>query len=239
VSGEPLFAGPIYAEDVMPRPRLFLSHDTDYDFLTALELGRVDDGQPPDHWLEISESFHFLLDAPEGGAVGFRVDDFRSFDPGPEEIAAIRSGRRFDVPLLMLRNADAVRIAEAAERFFRGRNSVNRDFFDRATACGARRELEQELFWWRCCLQSGDQMAHFGIGYTLCDLARWGEALPHLEHYVRIAPHGPWNWVWLGKCLAALGRVREAVVVFERAINLTDAGEDETDAPELLAALDG
>ena len=51
---------------------------------------------------------------------------------------------------------------------------------------------------------SGDPMAHFGLGYTLSDLGRFREALPHLRHYTRIAAHGPWNWVWLGRCQSGL-----------------------------------
>jgi tetratricopeptide (TPR) repeat protein len=215
------------------RPRLFLSHDAHYDFLIALEYGRVDDGQPPDRWRMASETFGFLLEAPGGREVGFRIQPFSELS----EVDELPRGPRFDAPALMLEDANAVEIAEAAADFFAGENSVNRDFFERATECGADRQLEQELFWWRCCLQSGDQMAHFGIGYTLCDLTRWPEALPHLQHYVRLAPHGPWNWVWLGKCLAALWRVEEARSAFRRAISLTEAGEEETEASELLAAL--
>jgi tetratricopeptide (TPR) repeat protein len=225
-----------------PRPRLFLSHDAHYDFLTALEYGRVDDGQPPERWRMVTESFGLLLDAPDGREVGFTIRDFSEFnqvdyDDLNYDVEDLLGGPRFDVPALMLEDANAVEIAEAAEELFAGESSVNRDFFDRATECGARREFRQELFWWRCCLQAGDQMAHFGIGYTLCDLTRWEEALPHLEHYVRIAPHGPWNWVWLGKCLAALWRVEEARSAFRRAMKLTEAGEEETEAPELLATL--
>ena len=220
-----------------PRPSLYLSHDADYDYLTALEYGRVDDGQPPDHWREVTDDFHFLLDKPDGSEVGFRIDEFSVFGLDAAEIPAVRSGPRFDVPQLTFRNADAARIARAAARFFRGENSVNRDFFDRATQAGGDELPEQALFWWRCCLQAGDPMAHFGIGYTLHDLGRFGEGLPHLRHYVEIAPHQPWNWVWLGKCAAALGRVDEACSAYQRAVELTESGANETDAPELLAAL--
>jgi tetratricopeptide (TPR) repeat protein len=219
------------------RPRLFVSHDADYDYLTALEFGRVDDGQPPDRWREVTEVFHFLLDKPGGREVGFRIDEFSAFGLNRDGVSALRSGPRFDVPQLALRKAGAARIGGAATRFFAGQNSVNRDFFERATECGANEMPEQALYWWRCCLQAGDPMAHFGIGYTLCDLGRPREGLKHLEHYVRIAPHHPWNWVWLGKCLEALDRIDDARSAYRRAIGLTEGGCDETDAPELLAAL--
>jgi tetratricopeptide (TPR) repeat protein len=220
------------------RSPLCLSRDVHYDFLTALEWGRVDDGQGPDRWLEVSEDFHFLLDAPGGRILGFRIDDFCEWLPSDEEERAIREAGRFDVPLLVLRGAGALRIAREAGKFFGEHNSLNRDFFDRATEAGAGGEYEQELYWWRCCLQAGDPMAHFGLGYTLCDLGRYREALPHLRHYTRIAPRGPWNWVWLGRCQSGLGRFGDARDSYRRAIALSEAGAEETDAPELLAELD-
>ena len=201
-----------------PRRPLYLSHDVHYDFLSALEAGRVDDGQAPDQWREVGESFHFLLDRPGGRVVGFRIDDFCEWLPSDEEERAILETGRFDAPLLALRGAGALRIAREAAKFFEDENSINRDFFERATECGANDEYEQELFWWRCCLQSGDPMAHFGLGYTLSDLGRFSEALPHLRHYTRIAAHGPWSWVWLGRCQSGLGR-------FERGTGLVPEGD--------------
>ncbi len=214
-----------------PRRPLYLSRDVHYDYLTALEAGRVDDGQAPDQWREVGESFHFLLDRPGGRVVGFRIEDFSEWLPTDEEERAILEAGRFEAPLLVLRGAGALRIAREAAKFFDGENSINRDFFDRATECGANEEYEQELYWWRCCLQSGDPMAHFGLGYTLSDLGRFREALPHLRHYTRIAAHGPWSWVWLARCQSGLGRFDEARASYRKAIALSEAGADETDAP--------
>ena len=221
-----------------PRRPLFLSRDARYDYLTALECGRVDDGQAPDQWREVSEDFRFLLDAPGGRIVGFRIDDFSEWLPLDEEERAIREAGRFDAPLLVLQGAGALRIAREAGKFFGEDNSLNRDFFDRATECGANGEYEQELYWWRCCLQAGDPMAHFGLGYTLCDLGRPREALPHLRHYTRIAAHGPWSWVWLGRCQSGLGKFEEARASYREAIALSEAGAEDTVAPELLAGLE-
>ncbi len=224
----------------MSRPRrpLYLSRDADYDYLTALEIGRVDDGQAPELWLEISEEFRFLLSKPGGRPVGFRIDEFSEWLPTDEEEVAIRAGGRFDAPLVVLRGAGALRIASEAKRFFGEESSLNRSFFDRATECGANEEYEQELYWWRCCLQAGDPMAHFGLGYTLCDLGRHRKALPHLRHYTRIAPHGPWSWVWLARCQSGLGRFAEARNSFCTAIELSADGAEETDAADQLAAIE-
>ena len=144
--------------DPVSRPRrpLYLSRDADYDYLTALEIGRVDDGQAPELWLEISEEFRFLLSKPGGRPVGFRIDEFSEWLPTDEEEHAIRAGGRFDAPLVVLRGAGALRIASEAKRFFGEESSLNRSFFDRATECGTNEEYEQELYWWRCCLEAGD-----------------------------------------------------------------------------------
>ena len=220
------------------RQPLYLSRDAHYEYLTAIEWGRVEDGQAPDQWLEVSEDFSFLLDSPEGRIIGFRIEGLLRWEPLEEEEQAIKAAGRFDAPVLGLRNAGALRIAADAARFFGEDNSINRDFFDRATECGANDEYEQELYWWRCCLQAGDAMAHFGIGYTLCDLGRYREALPYLRHYARIASHGPWSWVWLGRCQSGLGRFEQARDSYAKATALSEAGADKTDAPELLAELD-
>ena len=81
-------------------------------------------------------------------------------------------------------------------------------------------------------------MAHFGIGYTLCDLDRYREALPYLRHYARIASHGPWSWVWLGQMPVGSRAGSSRRGVLPAATALSEAGAEETDAPELLAELD-
>ena len=98
---------------------------------------------------------------------------------------------------------------------------------------------EEALDLWRCCLEAGDSMAHFALGYTLYELERFHEAYAHLRHYVELAPYSSWNWCWLGKAAAAIGERAEAERAFTRALELTAAGDAETDAPELLAELHG
>ena len=65
----------------MSRPRLFLNHVADYDWLIAVEFGRVEDGQPPDCWRGVEDRFAYLLDRPEGDEVGFKVLEFASSTP--------------------------------------------------------------------------------------------------------------------------------------------------------------
>ena len=52
-------------------------------------------------------------------------------------------------------------------------------------------EGEKALNVWRCCLEAGDSMAHFAIGYTLYELERYREAYGHLRHYAELAPQLP------------------------------------------------
>lgn len=79
-------------------------------------------------------------------------------------------------------------------------------------------------------------MAHYGLGYTLYDLGRYREAYRHLRAYTELVPADGWAWCWLGKACEAMGDTDEARSSYQEAIRLDGDG---TDAPELLANLDG
>src|SRR3954471_6231584 len=136
-------------ETMSARPRLYVSHDADLDWLMAFEFGRVDDAQAPDCWRGVSEQFGFLHDAPGGRVVGFKVVEFSIFDPEDEDHDEIWDEPRFDAPLLALANASAGEIAVAARAHFDGRDSLNRRLFGAAT----RAEGEEALVAWRHCLE--------------------------------------------------------------------------------------
>src|SRR4051794_17858903 len=207
-------------------PRLYISHDTGLDWLMAFEFRRVDDAQPPGLGDHVSRQFSFLHDAPGGRVVGFKVVEFLIFDPEDEDHDEIWDEPRFDAPLLALANASAGEIAVAARAHFDGRDSLNRRLFGVAT----RAEGEEAVVAWRHCLESGDAMAHFGLGYTLFELGRHAEAYRHLRHYTEIAPHGAWNWCWYGYAAEAIGEVTEVRRAYRRAIDLEEAGDQATDA---------
>ncbi|WP_051471426.1 ADP-ribosylglycohydrolase family protein [Patulibacter minatonensis] len=216
-------------------PRLYVSHDADFHWLVALEFGRVGEDQPQACWVPLSETFAYLLDAPEGRVVGFRVNDFHEFDPEDPEVVAIWDEPRFDVPVLGLMHATAGEIAIAARRRFGDEDSLNRKIFGVATA----HQGEEALVHWRHCLESGDAMAHFALGYTLLGLDRAPEAYGHLRHYTEIAPLGAWNWCWYGQAAEAVGELSEARRAYRRAIELAhgdDAGAG-ADAAARLAEL--
>jgi tetratricopeptide (TPR) repeat protein len=218
----------------MAPPRLYLNFIADLDWLIALEFGRVDDAQPPENWRGVSESFGYLCDEPGGREVGFKILAFSEFDPEDPDQAEIWNGPQFNAPVLGLTQANPGEITLAARALFGTDSTINRKFFDAATGA----EGEQALTYWLACLQAGDAMAHFGLGYTLHELGRNQEAYRHLRHYTEIAPCGSWNWCWFGKAARDIGEITEARMAFERAIELEEEGDQETDARELLAALD-
>ena len=218
-------------------PRLYVSHVADYDWLTALEFGRVDDGQPPEHWNPLGESFAFLHAGPPAfGAppIGFKVIGFSDFDPEDPDYAAIWARPHFEAPQLGLPAAPAGEILLAARSLYGDGPSLNRVLFESAT----RLEGAQALEAWTACLHAGDAMAHFALGYTLYELGRFRDAYRHLRYYASISPSHPWNHCWFGKAAEAIGEHTEAQAAYRRALELTAAGAEETDAGDLLAALE-
>ena len=217
-------------------PRLYISVAPELDWLTAIEFGYVDDGQPSENWAGVSDRFGYLHIGPaeRAPAIGFKVNRFSSFDPEDEAVARIWDEPLFDAPQLGLQGACAGEIVVATRSLYGSeQQTLNRMLFETA----ASRSGPGALAAWTACLQSGDSMAHFALGYTLFELGRFHEAYRHLRYYAEIAPSHPWNLCWFGRAAAAIGEVDEARAAYERAIELTAAGADETDAPELLAAL--
>ena len=92
--------------------------------------------------------------------------NFSGFDPEAEGLEEIWGGISFHAPVLGLRTASAGEIVLAARSFVRGADTINRYFFNR----GDESKGERAAFYWRACLQAGDLMAHFGLGYTLVEL---------------------------------------------------------------------
>ncbi len=190
-----------------------------------------------DSYKVVSEQFGFLHDGVDGPAVGFKILDYSEFDADDPEVSDIWGQPHFDAPQLGLTDVSAGEIVVAARTFFAGTSSVNRYYFSAAIE-EQDRSPEQALALWLCCLEAGDSMAHFAVGYTLYELGRYHEAYRHLRHYTEIAPFGAWNWCWYGKAAEAIGEVDEAHAAYERALELSVGGDQETDAGELLDALD-
>ncbi len=216
----------------MTRPRLHLSHDGPANRLSALEFGRVDDGQPDECWELVADDLGLLHDEPGGRCVGFLLVDLAGYDVDAPEHADLWEEPRFDVPALGLTDVAPNAVIVAARALYGDRRSVDRELF--SAACNASGELALER--WLRCLQAGDSMAHQALGYTLYELGRLPEAYRHTRHYCEIAPAEPWAWCWFGKVAAAMGEDVEAIAAFERAVELEDDDEP-TDAVELLERL--
>lgn len=213
--------------------RLYLNHLPDYDWLIALEFGRVDDGQPSDTWRRVSEHVGFLLDSPGGSPVGFKVTSLSTFDEEVRDLEEVWDGPRFHVPQLGLGAATVGETVLAARALFGDEPTINRVFF----SAGVGAEGAEALDHWLSCLEAGDCMAHFALGYTLYELERFHEAYRHLRYYAELAPAGSWNWCWYGRAAQAIGELEEAKAAYRRAIEL-EPGDQETDAAELLEELE-
>ena len=227
-------------DDPTPRPRLFLSRDVDLDYLSAIEFGSVDDGQAGDAWRVVGERVGFLLEGPDERCIGFRVNGFDSFDPEAEGFEALWADTpRFDAPQLGLRNTTAGEICLASRAFLGDEPTLNRCYFGQAVAAGAADDRPAAAEAWSLCLESGDPMAHYGLGYTLYELGNFRGAYRHLRAYAEIVPDNAWAWYWVGRACLELGELDEARQALETAVTLEDDGGDETDAPELLEELEG
>lgn len=219
----------------MPRPRLIISRDVGYDYFSAIEFGSVDDGQPAGAWRVIEEQVGFLFEKDR--CIGFRVEGFSAFDPNLAAFEALWAGPRFDVPQLGLRDVAAGDICVAGFVVYADEPTLNRCYFGQAVAAGGEDKHAEAANLWRCCLEAGDAMAHYGLGYALYDLEDFRGAYRHLRAYTEVTPSNAWAWSWLGRACIALGEHDEARTVLETAMKLEAGGGDQTDAPELLERL--
>ena len=182
----------------------------------------------------MTEDIGLLHDGPDGPVVGFQVKRFFHLSGLLGEPAELRDGPRFDVPLLGLADSTVGQIMLAADALFEGRSSLNRRLFRTAAAA----EGVEAANLWLSCLETGDGMANFGLGYTLLELGYAHDAYRYLRHYTELAPCLAWAWCYRGRAAAALGDLVEARMAYRRAIAF-EKDDDPTTARELLAALRG
>src|SRR3954470_21455526 len=118
----------------MERPTLYLSRDIVEDWLSAIEFGVVDDGQPSENWIGLSEQGGLLMASPFGPVIGFFVKEFSELDLDDEDHEPMWTGPRFDLPVLGLRDVCAAEICLAAKAYLDDEPTVNRAFFHSAIA---------------------------------------------------------------------------------------------------------
>jgi hypothetical protein len=215
---------------------IFINREPDLDWLIALEYGRVCDGHPPEQFRPVGadQQFAWMLDRPGGRRkIGFCVGRLREFDA--DAFGELWRGPRFDAPLFGLTCVTAGAIVLATQVSLLDEPTTNRCFFRSAVATDG----DEAVVAWRQCLECGDFMAHYGLGYTLLGLGRPREAYGHLRFYTELAPSNAWAWCFLGQACEALGDVLEARGAYRRAVELEERGSDETDAPERLHHLEG
>lgn len=219
-----------------------LGLDADLDRLTVIEYGLVWDGQPSTQQLGLEQDDRILFMLREADlespVVGFMVDRLHEFDPRQIEDFAVWEGPRFKVPVLGLLDASVGEVILAAQARYQGEESTTDvAYFDLAVAAGAEEDRDTAEGFWRMALEAGDMKAHFGLGYTLCDLGRHREAYNHLRVYTELTPHNAWAWCWLGQVCEEMSEAAEAKSAYRRAIDCEAECGFETNAAEFLSAL--
>ena len=121
----------------MESPSLFISRDPDHDLLSAIEFGRVCDGQPPDAGTRCDDGFAWFVPPRLRRPRGFMILGFNEFDPFDLDASEIWGGPRFSAPTLGLFDVPAGEIVIAAKAHLGDEPTINRAYFRwrwRATA---------------------------------------------------------------------------------------------------------
>lgn len=112
------------------RPRLFISRDADADWITAIEVGHIDDGVPAERWEPLNCWVAWLLDH-DGRKIGVRLQDASEADLRDDVFAELwdLDGPRFDAPTLGLTDIPIAAALTAALPVFGEHSSLNRFYF--------------------------------------------------------------------------------------------------------------
>lgn len=216
-------------------PRLFINNVPMLDRLIALEFGRVDDGYNPRDFDRVADNVWIYNEPETSRPIGFTITRFAGFDLAAtaNEIVWDES-LTFDAPTLGLNGASIGAIIGKVKATLGEEPTLNRIYFERATRQTGQAAIDS----WRLCLETGDAMAHFGLGCALLEAGEAREAYGHLRHYAQLAPVVAWNWRWYGKAAEAIGERNEARKAYEEAIRLCEQYcIEDTDAPDLLTEL--
>ena len=218
------------------KPRLTLSIDVDYDWLSCLEFGFVDDGIPTRCWRVLVDERVALAHDPRTEEVaGFSVLEWSTFDAAEHE-GLFADALSFAVPQLGLRRASVGEICLAAKAWL-GDNepTLDRAYFHMAMAAP---DPGKAIETWLLCLEAGCLESHYSLGYTYYELGDFKKAYRHLRAYTELAPWNGWAWCWYGKACIAVGEPRTARGALNRALEIERAGGHETEADELLDELE-
>ncbi|MGC9221903.1 MAG: ADP-ribosylglycohydrolase family protein [Solirubrobacteraceae bacterium] len=215
--------GPMLVSNVPKRNMLYV-HERAYAF----------DDLEPNRSVEICDGVRLMLDLNSEKCVGFTMQNFSSFDFEAPANAAVWRGPRFDVPPLGIEQGTVGLIAATARLVIGSLRTPDRVLFDQAVAAG---KGEKALLLWQACLEEGNELARYALGYTLLALGRPLEAREQLKHYSSIVRRNAWAWCYLGQACEQLEDWEQAEYSYRQSITATQAGALETDAPGRLADL--
>jgi ADP-ribosyl-[dinitrogen reductase] hydrolase len=213
---------------------MLVSNVPDRDVLYVHEREFAWDGLEPSRELEICEDVRLMFDTPNGRCVGFFLGGLSHFEFEAPQNAAIWTGPRFDIPPLGIEQGTVGLIAATVRLAIGGLRTPDRVLFDAALAAG---NTEDALELWEACLQAGNELARYSLGYTLLHLDRPAEAHEPLKRYSANVRGNSWAWCYLGQACARLVDREGAEYAYRQALKATEAGSYETDAPERLARL--
>jgi tetratricopeptide (TPR) repeat protein len=200
----------------------------------VLERGYVDDGLEPGRKLEICEHVSLILDVDRRRCAGFIFGKLSVFDFEAPASSVVWSGPRFDVPALGVEQGTVGLVAATARLVLGELRTPDRVVFDAAVRT---EDSIEALTLWEACLDEGNELARYALGYTLLALGRAREAHEQLKRYSSLVRRNAWAWCYLGQACEQLEDWEGAEYAYRQALESTDAGSFDTDADERLAAL--
>jgi ADP-ribosyl-[dinitrogen reductase] hydrolase len=211
---------------------MLVSNVPDRDALYVHEREYAFDDLEPARSIEICDGVRLMLDLESERCVGFAMRGFASFDFESPANGAVWRGPRFDVPPLGIEQGTVGLIAATARLVLGDLRTPDRVLFDRAVAAG---HNEEALLLWQACIEQGNELARYALGYTLLAQGRPAEAREQLKRYSSMVRANAWAWCYLGQACEQLEDWEEAEYAYRQAVAATQAGALETDAPARLA----
>lgn len=198
------------------------------------ERGYVVDGLEPERQVEICDGVGLILDPDGAECKGFVFDNLSTFDFEAAENAVVWTGPRFDVPALGVEQGTIGLVAATARLVLGELRTPDRVLFDAATRAHGYAEA---LPLWEACLDEGNELARYALGYSLLALSRPREAHEQLKRYSALVRRNAWAWCYLGQACEQLEDWEGAEYAYRQSLEATAAGSFDTDADERLAAL--
>jgi ADP-ribosyl-[dinitrogen reductase] hydrolase len=213
---------------------MLVSNVPERDMLYVLERDYCEDGIEPERVIDICEQAAILLDPAGARCIGFVVRGLSEFDFEGMANAAVWSGPRFDVPALGIRQGTVGLVAATTRLVLGDLRTPDRVLFDAAVNA---RDREEALTLWQACLDEGNELARYALGYTQLELGRPREAHDQLKRYSVLVPRNAWAWCYLGQACEQLEDWEGAEYAYRQSLTATEGGSFDTDAAGRLTSL--